>query len=309
MVIVLTEDTIEETNIIFVGNSFKSIVEEMGKEKVDCLPMIYRRESIVGLMIKIKDCENFLFVEGDTDDPFRAYRVMRVISNLETININLMGAAFLATDRTKELSILGFSPPLSNMIKWRDLVKIMMELVPEEIVQSVIGKGTKLSNSDKWILKQELLAETILYNERIAKLEIKEPREIAQEIESFNFKCIKAYIRIEAILDSYFSWFEEELKEEIIQEILELVMLEKFNLSDELAVALGGFIAQMKYYDSLSAEVEEESFTGMLFRDRANEITIASIYWLAIEKNYSFNEAAKDLDDILYTIINFKEDE
>lgn len=303
MVIILTEGATSESQIIFTGNSFNSIVEDLGEEKVECVPIIYRTESNVGLKIEIKKFQRFLFIEENNNDPFRFYRTMRVISRLGILNTKLIGAAFIATDRTKEISMLGFSPPLSDIIKGGELRKIMMELIPEEIVQTVIERGKELSAKEKWTLKQELLAETILYDERIAKLEIKEPREIAKEIEDIELKTASIYNRIDPILESYFVWFEEELKVSVVRETINILLIEKFNFSDGLAVALGGFLAHMNYYDSLSGEAEEDSFVGALFRDRVNEITTGSIYWLSEEKGCSPDEAAKELDDALSTIL------
>lgn len=305
MVIILNEVTTNKMQIIFTGNSFKSVIDDLGEEKVECVPIIYRKESSIGLKIEIKDRKRFLFIEENNNDLFRVYRTMRIVSHLGVLNTNLFGSAFMAADRIKELSMLGFSPPLSNIIKQGDLRKIMMELVPEEIIQAVIGDGKELSENDKSILKQEILAETIFYDERIAKLEIKKPQEIIKEIEEIKVRALKTQIRLNPVLESYFEWFED-LNGAITQEVINIALLDKFNFSDETLVAILGFLVQMDYYFSLRVEAEEDSFSETLFNDRSNEVATGSIYWLSSEMDCTPDEAAKELDNALNVILASK---
>lgn len=230
---------------------------------------------------------------------------MMIISRLGILNINLISSAFLASDRVKEISMAGFSPPLSDIIKGVELRRIMMDLVPEKIIQAIIKDGKELSDKERFILEQEVLAETIPYDDRIAKLEIKEPREIAKEIEDIKMRGMEIYGRIFPILESYFIWFED-LNDAVVQEILYILLLDKYNFSDEVAVAVGGFLAQVNYCSLLNGDAEEESFVGNLFQERINEITIESIYWLSDEEDCTPDEAASKLDDALRIIFESK---
>ena len=309
MVIILIEGTTTEAQIIFTGDHFKAVVEELGVEEVECLPIIYQRESRIGLRIEIADRNKFYFLEERDDNLFRVYRTMRVVSLLKMFNTKIIGSAFLATDRIMEVSMLGFSPPLSNMIENRELREIMQELIPDELVRKVIESGKELSEKDKWYLKQELVAETIIYDERIAKLSIKSPQEIRLEIKEANNRSEEIFARVAPHLETYAEWFsdlEEGLEGHITSNVLSILLSGQFDFSDELAVAVGGFLAQSDYFNSLKGEAEEESFVGALYEERLNEIITGTIFWLSSEKDYSADQAARELDCAMKDILNSK---
>ncbi|MFA5431912.1 MAG: hypothetical protein WC319_03455 [Candidatus Paceibacterota bacterium] len=298
----------EKTQIVFTGNSFKSVIEGFGEKAVECTPIIYRKELNIGLKIEVKEFNKLFLIEQDHNDPFRVYRTMRIISRLGVISAELVKSAFLATDRIKEVSALGFSPPLSNTIKRKELRKVMMEVVPEEITKIVIKEGRELSDNEKWILKNELLAETISYDDRLAKLGIKEPKEIRKEIENVEIKIASIYGRISSITESYFEYvfLDGELKNFVINRVISILLIEKLSFSDEVIVALGAFLVQTEYYNSLRGKTEEGSFADALFQNRINEVIVELIYWLSFEKDYSPDDAAKELDSVFNAMLELE---
>lgn len=295
---------LEEIQSCYTGNRFKAVSDTSAGEEVECIPVIYRKGFASGLKIMIENGEHFFSIEQDYLDLPKLFRVAEILSVIKKVDPDLVSAAFLAADRMSQISSLGFSPPLSNLISSKDLRKIMLQPVPEEIVEQIKGI-VDISPKGKEALKQELIAGTILYDQRMSDLGILNPQAISEEELRKKNEKGKIYYRIKKILDSYFEymWVEEEVKELVINDAIGFLTIPDLKFRDQLAVALGGFVAISTYYKSLNT-AEGKIFSDALLADMINEIIIDSIYWFSSEIGCSLNEAAEQLDQVCDNIIS-----